>query len=119
MIENRLVVLAVIDLDKCRESCTALSENAGFLDHLKVGALSDLNVIFRLFIVRLDDDSVISYLNDLTGNAGVNINTKTCRSSDELTSLYLVAYSNNRSTRLAYSTLLKQHLNVFHNTNLL
>ena len=36
MIKNRLVFLAVIDLDKCRESCSALSDNASFLDHFEI-----------------------------------------------------------------------------------
>ena len=36
MIKNRLVFLTVVDLDICRESCSALSDDACLFDHFEV-----------------------------------------------------------------------------------
>ncbi len=107
MIQNRLVFLAVVDLDECRESRAALADDSCFLDHLEVGALLDLYESLRLLCIRLDDDAVICDFDDFACNAGMNVGTESCRSRDQLASLDLVAYCYDRSARLADSTLLK------------
>ena len=107
VIKNRLVFFAVINLDECREACAALADDTCLFDHFEVGSLFDLLESLRLLCVRLDDDAVLSDLDDFTGYAGVDISTKACRCSDKLSSLDLVADLYDRFTRSAYGTLLQ------------
>ena len=107
VVEHRLVVLAVIDLDECREARAALADDAGLFDHLEVRSLFDLLESLRLLCGRLDDDPVFGDVDDFAGYAGVNIGAESGRCSDELAPLDLVALLYDRFTWLAYSALLK------------
>ena len=98
-----------VQLVACRETGTAHSDDTRFLNHLQRCVLGDHFILFRLFLVRLDDDAVFLHFFNRTIYAGMKIRTgEACRLRNLGTLLHLISCLDNRCA------LHQKHLNVFH-----